>query len=83
LIHDSRAAVLLAGHRGRPAADIDAVADVLARLARLAEDVPEIIELDLNPVIVLPRGEGCRIVDVRVRVGPPPIRPARRVGENV
>ena len=51
--------------------------------SRAAEDVPEIIELDLNPVIVLPRGEGCRIVDVRVRVGPPPIRPARRVGENV
>ena len=36
--------------------------------SRLAEEVPEIVELDLNPVIALPPGNGCRIVDARIRV---------------
>jgi hypothetical protein len=40
----------------------------LLRIARLAEEVPEIVELDLNPVIALPPGNGCRIVDARIRV---------------
>jgi acyl-CoA synthetase (NDP forming) len=69
LINDSRVARLLAAHRGRPAADVAALSDLLARIARLAEDVPEILELDLNPVMVLPAGRGCHVVDVRVRVG--------------
>jgi hypothetical protein len=55
-------------HRGRPAADRAALAELLARVSRLAEDVPEVQELDFNPVLVLPEGHGCHIVDVRVRV---------------
>jgi hypothetical protein len=69
LVGETRAARLIAGHRGRPPADIAALIQILARLSRLAEDVPEIAELDLNPVIVLPAGEGCDVVDVRMRVG--------------
>jgi hypothetical protein len=41
---------------------------VLLRISRLADEVPEIVELDLNPVIALPDGHGCRIVDARIRV---------------
>ncbi|HEX5214038.1 MAG TPA: acetate--CoA ligase family protein [Vicinamibacterales bacterium] len=78
LIHESRAFTLLAGHRGRPAADLAALTDLLTRVARLAEDVPEVFELDLNPMIVLPQGRGCRIVDVRIRVGEASSRPTRR-----
>jgi len=40
------------------------------RVARLVEEVPEISELDLNPVIALPPGRGCQIIDARIRVGP-------------
>jgi hypothetical protein len=40
------------------------------RVARLVEDVPEIGELDLNPVIALPPGGGCQVVDARIRVNP-------------
>jgi len=41
--------------------------------------VPEIAELDLNPVIALPPGDGCRIVDARIRVAdaPPPFERVR------
>ncbi|MEX2355473.1 MAG: GNAT family N-acetyltransferase, partial [Thermaerobacterales bacterium] len=59
---------LLKGYRGHPPADIDAVRDLLLRVARLVEEVPEIAELDLNPVMALGPGQGCRIVDARVSV---------------
>ena len=54
------------GYRGTPAADIDALADMLCRVARLAEDLPEIVEMDLNPVLAGPHG--CKVLDCKVRV---------------
>ncbi|HUR32795.1 MAG TPA: GNAT family N-acetyltransferase [Vicinamibacterales bacterium] len=68
LLHGIRGIRLLQGYRGQPPADLDALREVLLRVARLAEDIPEIAELDLNPVIALPPGNGCRIVDARLRV---------------
>jgi acetate---CoA ligase (ADP-forming) len=59
---------LLKGYRGHPAADLDALRDVLLRLSQLADEVPEVAELDLNPVMALAPGRGCVIVDARVRV---------------
>jgi acyl-CoA synthetase (NDP forming) len=59
---------LLEGYRGHPSADIAAIEDLLLRVARLVEEVPEIAELDLNPVIALPPGEGCVIIDARIRI---------------
>lgn len=61
---------LLQGYRGHPAADVEAIEEVLLRLSRLVEEIPEISELDLNPIIALPPGKGCRIVDARIRVAP-------------
>jgi acetyl coenzyme A synthetase (ADP forming)-like protein len=69
LLRESRGFPLLQGYRGRPAADVEALRDLLLRVSRLADDVPEITELDLNPVIALPAGHGCRIVDARIKVG--------------
>lgn len=68
LLHEIRGYALLAGHRGRVPGDIDALRDALLRVSQLAEDVPEIEELDLNPVIALAPGQGCRVVDARIRV---------------
>jgi acetate---CoA ligase (ADP-forming) len=59
---------LLEGYRGHPRADITAVEDLLLRVARLVEEVPEVVELDFNPVIALPPGRGCQIIDARIRV---------------
>ena len=77
LVNESRASRLLAAHRGRPAADLPALCDLLARVSRLAEDVPEILELDFNPVLVMPAGQGCHVVDVRIRVGHAPAGSSR------
>jgi acyl-CoA synthetase (NDP forming) len=68
LLNDIRGARLLRGYRGHPPADVDALQEVLQRISRLAIDVPEIAELDLNPVMALPPGHGCRIVDARIKV---------------
>lgn len=68
MVRSIRGYPLLQGYRGHPAADIAAVEDVLLRVARLVEEVPEISELDLNPVIALPPGQGCVIIDTRIHV---------------
>jgi acetyl coenzyme A synthetase (ADP forming)-like protein len=69
LLHGIRGFKVLEGYRGRPPADVDALRDLLLRIGRLAEELPEVVELDLNPVIALPPGQGCRIVDARIKVG--------------
>ena len=66
LIHSVRAAPLLLGFRGQPAADLDGLRDTLLRISRLATDLPQIAELDLNPVIARP--DGITAVDARIRV---------------
>jgi acyl-CoA synthetase (NDP forming)/GNAT superfamily N-acetyltransferase len=68
LINSIRSAPLLHGHRGSPAADIPALRDVLMRVSRLADDLPEVTDLDLNPVIA--RQFGAVAVDARVKVTP-------------
>jgi acetyl coenzyme A synthetase (ADP forming)-like protein len=65
-----RAARLLDGYRGQPPGDRDALVDVILRVAGLVEVVPELRELDLNPVKVLAPGKGAIVVDGRMRVAP-------------
>jgi acyl-CoA synthetase (NDP forming) len=59
---------LLEGYRGHPPADVAAIEEALLRVSRLVEEVPEIGELDLNPIFALPPGKGCSIADARIRV---------------
>jgi len=59
---------LLEGYRGHPRCDVAAVEELLLRLSGLVEAVPEVAELDFNPVMALPAGRGTVIVDARVRV---------------
>jgi acetyl coenzyme A synthetase (ADP forming)-like protein len=75
LVQSGKVARLLEGFRGAPAADTRCVMDLLLRIGRLVDDLPELAELDLNPVIV--GTDGCVVVDARIRVAPP--RAARRV----
>ena len=68
MVREVRGVKLLEGHRGHPPADLDAIEDLLLRVSRLAEEVPEIAAIDLNPIVAYPPGQGCRIVDARVQV---------------
>jgi acetyl coenzyme A synthetase (ADP forming)-like protein len=81
LVREIRGAPLLLGYRGGPQADLDALEELLLRVARLAEDLPELAEMDLNPVCAT--AKGARAVDVRARIAPAPSRPdptLRRMG---
>ena len=66
LIRSIRAAPALLGNGGQPGVDLDALRDTLLRVSRLADDLPEVAELDLNPVIARP--DGVTAADARVRV---------------
>jgi acyl-CoA synthetase (NDP forming)/GNAT superfamily N-acetyltransferase len=66
LIRSIRAAPALLGHGGQARADIGALRDILLRVSRLADDLPQVAELDLNPVIARP--DGVIAVDARIRV---------------
>ncbi len=59
---------LLQGYRGAPEADIEAVKDMLLRVSRMVEELPEIAELDLNPLRALEPGKGCVVLDARMRI---------------
>src|SRR5690606_39071699 len=67
-VRELRSAPLLFGHRGAPPADVAAVEDLLIRLGRLADDLPQVAEVDLNPVIV--HEHGIAVVDAKVRIRP-------------
>ena len=61
---------LLRGYRGEAPKDRQALESLLLRLSCLVEEVPEIAELDLNPVIVHDEGQGATVVDARIRLAP-------------
>ena len=69
LVMSGKAGKLVGGFRGRPPADPAALAELLHRLSRLGEDLPQVAELDLNPVVGL--ANRCVAVDARVRVHRP------------
>jgi acetyltransferase len=68
LLDRTAAGTLLAGFRGAPPADRDAAAEVMVRCAQLALDMPEIQEIEINPLMVRERGAGAVAVDARIRI---------------
>jgi acyl-CoA synthetase (NDP forming)/RimJ/RimL family protein N-acetyltransferase len=68
-----RAAPLLCGHAGAEPVDLGALRQLVARLGRLAEDVPEVTQLELRPVVVSP--SGLAVLGAQIRLGPAVNRP--------
>jgi hypothetical protein len=64
MLRSLKSAPLIEGTRGRPGADRKALIDVLERLSFLALEIPDIAELDVNPLMASP--EGCLAVDARI-----------------
>jgi acyl-CoA synthetase (NDP forming) len=64
MLRQIRGAPLLKGFRGRPPIDENAIVEGLLRISAIAEEYPEIVEIDLNPVIAYP--DGMLVVDARI-----------------
>jgi acyl-CoA synthetase (NDP forming) len=71
---------LLRGFRGEAASDIEAIVTSLARLSQLVIEFPEIEEMDINPLIVLPVGSGARVVDARILISEEYMKAAPKAG---
>jgi len=71
MIQSIKAYTILKGIRGAPPCDIDAIKDCILRLSQMLSDHPEIAELDINPLIVYPEGEGCVVADSRILLKKP------------
>jgi acyl-CoA synthetase (NDP forming) len=72
MVESLRTYPLLVGYRGAAPVDVAALEDVVLRLSALVDAHPEIVEVDLNPVIATP--DGATVVDARMRVEPAPPR---------
>jgi acetyltransferase len=66
MVQGIRSFLLLKGVRGEPPADIDAIIDTILRVSQLVTDFPEIVELDVNPLIVHEAGQGATLLDARM-----------------
>jgi acetyltransferase len=68
MLRGTRSYRLLEGARGQAGVDLDAIAACLQRISQLAMEFPRIAELDINPLIVHPAGQGAQVADVRIRL---------------
>ena len=69
MIGEIKTIKLLKGIRGETPSDIESIVDVLLRMSQLVTDFPEIMEMDINPLFVMKRGEGSIAGDARIRIG--------------
>jgi acetyltransferase len=66
MLTEIRAHAILDGVRGEPPVDKAAIVDTLLRIGQLVQDFPEIVELDINPLMVYPQGQGAIAIDMRL-----------------
>jgi len=69
MIRGIRSYPLLEGYRGAPPSNTASLLDLLHRVSHMATEHPEVLELDLNPVLVFPGAANCIALDVRIKVG--------------
>ena len=69
MIRELKSYWLLRGARGETPADIGKLAEVIQRISQLVTDFPDIQELDINPLRVFDKGQGCTAADARMIIG--------------
>ena len=77
LVRSLRSSPLLFGYRGAPPADVAALEDLLLRVGMLADEIPQVRELDCNPVVVRP--DGVLAIDIKIRLARTPEHPTAEV----
>ncbi len=72
MVQGVRGRALFEGARGKPPVDTEQLVETLLRLSQMLSDIPEIVELDLNPFLAGYNGKGSCVLDMRVRLQQPP-----------
>lgn len=72
MVREIKGAKMLEGYRNLPPGDVEAVQEMLLRVSAMVGAIPEVDEMDLNPVKVFEPGHGAKVVDARIRVAPTP-----------
>jgi acetyl coenzyme A synthetase (ADP forming)-like protein len=80
IIQDTKTYALLRGVRGEPPSDIEQVENVLQKVSMLVRDFPDIVELDINPLLAFAKGEGVSAVDIKITVKLPSAKEAHASG---
>ncbi len=70
MINAFRSHKILDGWRGAPPSDVPAIKELLLRISAMIEDIPEIQEMDLNPIMAMGTGQGCCVADARISIMP-------------
>jgi acetyl coenzyme A synthetase (ADP forming)-like protein len=65
-VRSIRSFPILSGVRGQAPADLESIVDTLLRISQLVTDFPEIVEMDINPLMVYDQGEGSLVLDARI-----------------
>ncbi|NQT73319.1 MAG: GNAT family N-acetyltransferase [Chloroflexi bacterium] len=68
MVRSTKAYKLLEGWRGAKRADVESLEELLLRISAMVEDIPQLVELDLNPVKVKAEGKGYSVVDARIMI---------------
>jgi 4-hydroxybutyryl-CoA synthetase (ADP-forming) len=68
MINSIKVKKLFEGVRGGMLLDVEALIETLGRLSKLLSDFPEIKELDINPLLILPQGQGVKVLDARILI---------------
>jgi acyl-CoA synthetase (NDP forming) len=66
MLEQLRSFAILQGARGSGGYDVEALIDVLGKVSQLVTDHPEIEELDINPLLILSKGRGAKVLDARI-----------------
>ena len=69
MVQSIRGLAILQGKRGEPPVAFEKLYESILRLSQLAQDFPEIVEMDINPFLLFAEAEKCAAVDVRMRIG--------------
>jgi len=68
MIEEIKASKILDGYRGMPPRDKDALVDIIIKLSKLMEEVEEITDVDLNPIMSFEKGKGAKVADARILI---------------
>ncbi|MBN1684237.1 MAG: acetate--CoA ligase family protein [Gammaproteobacteria bacterium] len=68
MINSLRSSALFKGVRGQKSSDQEKMIECIGRLSQLVQDFPQIVELDINPLLVLPEGQGAKVLDARMMI---------------